>query len=291
MVEPNPWVKLEFHVVLNEILSYSWKNKRFHVSCLLHGKGNEFDPQLPIWWHPNTSDRQHTPISHTPSNPPGPNYERIPWFSLLVKVAWGCVPVRCVETTLEYSSFKKMGTLLKAKEPFFKAKGSLINSLGWNDVSTIVRWFKRTELIEIENLWGSSGTLRAPQKKSARRFKKKTVFSQWRWLRWLSIAHLPSRGDGNPKNRQWLECSSQVPGQHIHWTWSCVILDHLGCFNYDKGELWQFWCVKTIQHEGLEFLFCLSLLTGQHQADRRGCRCFIKSRPLGVTNHGLVDLC
>ena len=184
-----------------------------------------------------------------------------------------------------------MGTLFKAKEPFFKAKGSLINSLGWNDVSTIVRWFKRTELIEIENLWGSSGTLRAPKKNQPEDFIDHLFFSQWRWLRWLSIAlFLLIRIS---TILQWLECSKiQVPGQHIHWTWSCFILDHLGCFNCNnKGELWQFWCVKTIQNEGLEFLCCLSLLTGQHQADRLGCCCFIKSRPLGVTNHGLGDLC
>ena len=54
----------------------------------------------------------HTPISHTAfGNPPGPNDERIPNYNLLVKVFFGCVPFRCVETTLELTYPPKMGIL------------------------------------------------------------------------------------------------------------------------------------------------------------------------------------
>ena len=48
----------------------------------------------------------NTPLEHTPGNPPSQLWKESP-YSLLVKVARGCVPVRCVETTLESCHGKK----------------------------------------------------------------------------------------------------------------------------------------------------------------------------------------
>ena len=44
---------------------------------------------------------QHTPISHTPGNNPFANYDRNPFYSLLIMGCSGCVPVRCVKPTFE----------------------------------------------------------------------------------------------------------------------------------------------------------------------------------------------
>ena len=49
---------------------------------------------------------QHTPISHTPGDPPFANYERNPSWKPFGKSCSGCVPVRCVETTFELKSWE-----------------------------------------------------------------------------------------------------------------------------------------------------------------------------------------
>ena len=46
-------------------------------------------------------ENDNTPLEHTPSNPPFANYERNPFFLPVGKGCSGCVPVRCVETTLD----------------------------------------------------------------------------------------------------------------------------------------------------------------------------------------------
>ena len=54
--------------------------------------------------HPSgrRSSASDTPGAHPRSAPPGPNYERIPGLQpVLGQVIKGCVPFRCVETTLE----------------------------------------------------------------------------------------------------------------------------------------------------------------------------------------------
>ena len=58
------------------------------------------------WWEPFTihwkiivQENYNTPPEHTPGNPPSQLWKES-LYSLLVKVK-GCVPVRCVETTLD----------------------------------------------------------------------------------------------------------------------------------------------------------------------------------------------
>ena len=67
----------------------------------------QFSIQLYITSLEKTSCKPHTPrkLQHTPrAHPrqsPWPTMKGIPAYSLLVKVFPGCVPVRCVETTLD----------------------------------------------------------------------------------------------------------------------------------------------------------------------------------------------
>ena len=63
-------------------------------------KTNMIRGNTPPWKLMNIRENDNTPLEHTPGNPPFANYERNPFCSLLVKVAWG-VFQRCVETTKE----------------------------------------------------------------------------------------------------------------------------------------------------------------------------------------------
>ena len=84
---------------------------------------------------------QHTPISHTPTNPRNANYERSPMCSLLVKVARG-VFQRCVETTLNYKVSKgprnQVISVPWRGEPFPSFKAILDTTGGWNHFSVLV---------------------------------------------------------------------------------------------------------------------------------------------------------
>ncbi len=60
---------------------------------------------------------QHTPRAH-PRQSPWPTMKGIPAYSLLVKVFSGCVPVRCVETTLDISYQRSLAGISKGRWPW-----------------------------------------------------------------------------------------------------------------------------------------------------------------------------
>ncbi len=66
--------------------------------------------------HQTSRKLQHTPISHTPHPipPVSPSMKGIPAYSPFnVKVAQGCVPVRCVETTFRQNRLMQEGEQLE----------------------------------------------------------------------------------------------------------------------------------------------------------------------------------
>ncbi len=94
--------------MLNNVSSLqgSGNTTHFRTFLLLHAWVNYLlifhQPNLvkTFWW--SKKIKTHPDIAHPIGNPPAtPTMKGIPTYSLLVKVARGCVPVRCVETALE----------------------------------------------------------------------------------------------------------------------------------------------------------------------------------------------
>ena len=78
----------------------------------------------------NFQERYNTPLEHTPDNPPLDTYERIPLKQPIGKGCSGCVPVRCVETSLE-------NCLQHLPYIIFKKPFDLERSCGWSLVGTL----------------------------------------------------------------------------------------------------------------------------------------------------------
>ena len=60
-----------------------------------------------VTWFSHVQENYNTSRYRTPQAIPLPNYERIPGLQPVGKGCSGCVPVRCVETTLDYRDPKK----------------------------------------------------------------------------------------------------------------------------------------------------------------------------------------